>query len=340
MVRTRIGAAAGAALAALGFALAPTSALAADGDLFSWGYVSGDPDIGGFVSVSPSDASLTSLGTMSIEPMRAPNGVEVCGGAGVAFGVVDDEPAVLMFDPLTGAITGAPVALSIPGGVVEGTVDADTLPDCTVLTVAQVTGVDEERETGLYVLRVDPMTGGTEPLVFLGDLYVTGIATAPDGKTYVGTFVPPSPAVVEVNLQTATVGTTTVLGGFVELYDDALGELAAMDFDIGGVLWAVGSVVDRDGFRLVSFAAGNLAAAPGTDHGQFPDAGSGLLVEPPIPLAVDATAPGAPAPGTQLAATGRDVTLGALVAGVVLSAVGVLAFVTSRRRSSAVRSAD
>lgn len=340
MVRTRIGAAAGAAFAALGLALAPSPALAADGDLFSWGYVSGDSDIGGFVSVSATDASLTSLGTMSIEPLRAPNGVEVCGGVGTALGLVEGDPAVLTFDPLTGAITSAPVALSIPGGTVDSTIDADTLPGCDLLTVAQVTGVDDERESGLYILGVDPTTGGTTPLVFLGDLYVTGIATTPGGTTYVGTFVAPSPAVVEVNLQTATVGATTVLGGFGELYDDALGELAAMDFDSGGALWAVGSVVSRDGFRLVSFAAGDLATAAGTDHGQFPDTGSGLLVEPPVPLAVEATPPGTSGPGTQLAATGGELPWGSFAVGAILAAAGVLALVTARRRSGATRAGE
>lgn len=134
-----------------------------------------------------------------------------------------------------------------------------------------------------------------------------------------------------MNLQTATVGATTVLGGFAELYD-SLGELGAIDFDSAGVMWAVAEAVSRDGVRLASFAAGDLANAAGTDHGQFPETGSALLVEPPVPLAVEATFPGAPSPGPQLAATGEGVPLFALAAAAVAAVAGAFLVARSRRR--------
>lgn len=338
MVPTRTWAAVGAAsLAALGLALAPLSAMAADGDLFSWGYTPGTPDAGGFAAVSPTDASLTLLGTDTIDTLRAPTGVEVCDGTGYAFGTALGDAVVLTFDPATGATLSAPTALTIPGGTVDSTIDADTLADCTLLTVGYVTGEDDLRQTGNYVLRVDASTGTTEPLAFLGDFYTTGIATSPSGTTSVFTFVPASPAAAVVDLQTATLGSPVILGGFAPLYDDSMGESMGVDFDSAGVLWAAVTVTDSEDPRLASFAAGDLATAAGTDHGPLLDSGTGVvLVDSPVPLAVGATFPGAAGPGSspQLAATGTGAPLGLYVGAALLVAAGAAVVVTTRRRSA------
>lgn len=338
MVRIRTWAAVGAAtLCSLALALAPVSATAADGDLFSWGYTPGTPDVGGFAAVSPTDATLTLLGTDTIDTLRAPTGVEVCDGTGYAFGTVLGEAVVLTFDPANGATLSAPTALTIPGGIIEGTIDADTLADCTLLTVAQVSGVDDGRQTGLYVVSVDAATGQTEPLAFLGDFYTTGIATSPSGTTYVFTFVPASPAAAVVDLHTGTLASPVILGGFAPLYDNSMGESMGVDFDSSGVLWAAVGVTDSEDPRLASFAAGDLATAVGTDHGPLLDSGTGaVLVENPVPLAVEATFPAAAGPGTapQLAATGTDLPLGALAAAALLGMAGAAVVVTTRRRAA------
>lgn len=336
MVRIRTWAAVGAvSLAALGLAVIPLSATAADGDLFSWGYTPGTPDVGGFAAVSPTDASLTLLGTDTIDTLRAPSGVEVCGGTGYAFGTVLGDAVVLTFDPANGATLSPPIALTIPGGIIEGTIDADTLADCTLLTVAQVSGVDDGRQTGLYVVSVDAATGQTEPLAFLGDFYTTGIATAPSGTTYVFTFVPASPAAAVVDLHTGTLASPVILGGFAPLYDDSMGESMGVDFDSAGVLWAAVAVTDSEQVRLASFAAGDLATAAGTDHGALVDSGTGVvLVENPVPLATEATFPDAvgPGPGTQLAATGAGAPAGVGAAAALLLAAGGAALAVRRRR--------
>lgn len=328
-----LGLAAGAA--ALALAAVPAAATAAGTTLYTWAYNPIGTDIGGFATTSTTDATLALLGADTLATMYA-SGTEVCGGTGYAVGEIDggdgpDTAVVAVFDVVTGAITSGPTALTIADGTVVDVVEADTLADCTLLTIALLGGDYE----GTAVVEVNPATGVTEIVAELPDIAeveYSGLATDSTGVTYLFGNVDDEPWVTIIDLGAGTFPEPSLMTGLMEFYE-SFGFTMGVDFDAADGLWIVNGVNEEEEYHLSFFSAGaDLAADEPIDIGVLPyyDTPNHLQVADPIPLAAGPT----PAPTPQLAATGAELPTAALALGGVLALVGAVALVATRRRAA------
>lgn len=321
--------------AAAGLALVPAAATAAGTTLYTWAYNPVGTDVGGFATTSTTDAALALLGADTLAQMYA-SGTEVCGGTGYAVGEVDggdldDIPVVATFDVVTGAITSGPTALTIVDGTVTDVVEADTLADCTLLTIAFVEG----DYTGLAVVEVNTATGVVEIVAELppiDEVDYTGLATDSTGTTYLFGNVDDQPWVSVLDLVTGTFPEPSIMAGLINFYESG-GFTLGVDFDAADGLWVVNGVNAEEEYHLSSFASGaNLAVDEPVDIGVLPyyDTPNQLRISSPIPLAAGPTPP----PTPQLAATGSTVPLAAIALGGLLGLVGAGALVMARRRAA------
>lgn len=329
--RLTLGLAAGAA--ALALVAVPAVATAAGTTLYTWAYNPVGTDFGGFATTSTTDATLALLGTDTLDVMNA-YGVEVCGGNGYAVGEIDggdgpDTPVVATFDVITGAITSGPTALTIADGAVAEVWEADTLADCTLLTIAGLEG----DYSGAAVVTVNPATGATEivaELPEIEDLDYTGLATDSTGVTFLFGDIDGQPWFTILDLGTGTFPEPSFMVGLMEYYE-SFGFTQGVDFDAADGLWLVNGVDEEEEYHLTSFAPGaDLATDEPVSIGVLPyySTPNELQILSPIPLAA------ASAPTPQLAATGAGVPIAALALGGMLALAGAVALVAARRRAA------
>lgn len=329
------------AVALAGVVAVPAAANAADGDLYTWVHNPTGSDQAGFATISSADAALTFLGTnlLSENPeLRAAVGAEVCDGVGYAVaedGLDGSTSYAFTWDPTTGALLSEPVELFYADGEVAGAIEADTLADCTFLSLVYLW---VEGYPYWTISEVDPTTGEVTPLVWidwtpeLGQ--VTGIATDPSGTTYLFGTTTSSPydsLVATADLSTGDLGVLEVMEGLRTEFGDTFTH--GIDFDANGVLWTFVGVYAVEQYHLASFAAGaDLVTAVPTDHGPVVDHGEGdfFRVTYPAPLAAEGTVvPPAP-PAPQLANTGAELPVGVLFAAGILLALGAAAVIRRR----------
>lgn len=321
--------------AAAGLALVPAAATAAGTTLYTWAYNPVGSDIGGFATTSTTDAALALLGADTLADMLA-SGTEACAGVGYAVGEVDggdldDIPVVATFDLVTGAITSGPTALTIADGTVTEALEADTLADCTLLTIAFVEG----DYTGGAVVSVNPATGVAEivaELPTIGGVDYTGLATDSSGVTYLFGNVGDEPWVTVLDLVTGTFPEPSLMSGLIDYYSSN-GFTMGVDFDAADGLWIANGVNAEEEYHLSSFATGaDLVVDEPVDIGILPyyDTPSELRISSPIPLA--AGSPVAPSP--QLAATGSTMPIAAIALGGLLALAGAGALILGRRRTA------
>ncbi len=335
MLNRRVTLALIAGSAALGLAAVPAAATAAGTTLYTWAYNPVGTDVGGFATTSTTDAALALLGADTLAAMYA-SGTEVCGGTGYAVGEIDggdsdDTPVVATFDVVTGAITSGPTALTIADGTVFDVWEADTLADCTLLTIADLGGDTD----GYAVVEVNPATGVVEIVASLPDIAeveYSGLATDSTGTTYVFGDVDDEPWFTILDLGTGTFPEPTIMAGLMDYYESD-GETFGVDFDAAGVMWIVMAVNQEEQYYLNSFAAGaDLALADPVSIGVLPyyNNPNQLQISSPIPLAAGPTPP----PTPQLAATGAELPIAALALGGLLAMAGTVALVAARRRTA------
>lgn len=321
--------------AATGLALVPAAATAAGTTLYTWAYNPVGTDVGGFATTSTTDAALALLGTDTLAQMYA-SGTEVCGGTGYAVGEVDggdldDIPVVATFDVVTGAITSGPTALTIVDGAVTDVVEADTLADCTLLTIAFIEG----DYTGWAVVEVNAATGVVEIVAELSPIDgvdYTGLATDSAGTTYLFGNVDDQPWVTILDLVTGTFPEPSIMAGLIDFYESG-GFTLGVDFDASDGLWVVNGVNAEEEYHLSSFASGaDLTLDEPVDIGVLPyyDTPNQLRISSPIPLAAGPTPP----PTPQLAATGSTVPLASIALGGLLGLAGAGALLMARRRAA------
>ncbi len=340
MTRSRIlltGSVATAAAAAL--LLSPVAASAHTDNLYTWAF---DPqeDTGGFATTSKTDAALTLLPADTVDTTDQVTGMEICDEVGYAVaGSFEGTRTVMTWDHTTGAVLSGPVPITIDSGeLVQYVQELDTLADCTVITIL---GYDSDG-SGVAIAKVDPTTGVATILVelpvFETESY-TGLATAPDGTTYVFVSVGDYPNVALVDFETGTIGTPVLLNG-LSTYFDSSGFTHGVDFDAAGALWAITGVDAEQRYHLVSFAAdASIPSATPTDSGPY-SFEVPPFVDSPIPLTTEGLAPTPVAPVTPvepakpvLAATGSEMPLG-LAAGALALLVAGAAMFAVRRRSA------
>jgi len=322
------------AAAATALLLAPAAATAHTDNLYTWaddGLGDGE-SVGGFATTSKTDASLAFLSAGTTEAIDQATGVEICDEVGYAVSRTSDEYAgILTWDHTTGAILSGPVDIYVGNEPVYDAVELDTLADCTVISI-----VDFDSETGTAIAKIDPLTGEATALVdlpyFETENY-TGLATAPDGSTYIFVTVDGYPNVALVDFSTSSIGVPVLLNG-LSTYFDSSGFTYGVDFDAAGGLWAITGVNQLEEYHLVSFAAGaSLPSATPTDIGPY----SYVIppfVDAPIPLSTEGLAETPVAPiEPALAATGSEAPLG-IAAGALALLVAGGAVLTLRRRTA------
>lgn len=324
MPRTRLALATAALAAAGALVLTPTAATGHTDFLYSWGLTgSGDAAPSAFLTVSKSDAALAPLADLP-DSVGLVTGTEICADA--AFAIDGDAGDVITWNHSTGAlISSVPIVAS---GYEEFT-ELDALEDCTLLTLAVA-----EEDDSWVILSVDPVTGATTlefNLFASGQLnfYYTGIATSPNGTTYVFGDANGSPFWSTVDFQTDTQEVPIELTGLVEVTGGSTGFTAGIDFDAAGGLWFIHGVNDTETLYLATYAAGaDLSVAEPTQIGITPyGPPAAPFVDFPTPLAVDHAA----APQPQLAATGTELPAGVVLAAGILLLAGA-AIVLARRR--------
>ena len=332
-MKRRLSVALAAGAAALALAATPAAAIAAGTTLYTWAYNPVGSDFGGFATTSTTDATLTLLGADTLEVMTA-YGTEVCNGTGYAVGEIDggdgpDTPVVATFDLATGAITSGPTALTIAGGTVAEVWEADTLADCTLLTIADLEG----DYSGAAVVAVNPATGATEIVAELPDIEeadYTGLATNSTGVTVLFGDVTDQPWFTTLDLGTGTFPEPSFMEGLMDYYE-SYGFTLGVDFDASDGLWIVSGVNAEEEYHLNSFGPGaDLALDEPVDIGVLPyySTPNELQILEPIPLAA------ASAATPQLAATGAGVPIAALALGGMLALAGAVALVAARRRTA------
>lgn len=318
----------GAALAVAGaLVFVPTAATGHTEFLYSWGLTGGgEAAPSAFLTVSKSDAGLSPLGDLP-DSVELITGTEICGDA--AFAVDGEAGTVITWDHATGAvISSVPI---IASGYEEFT-ELDALEDCTLLTLAVV-----EEDDSWAILSLDPVTGVTAVefelfVIEQEDAYYTGIATAPDGTTYVFGDITGTPFWSIVDLATDIQEIPTALAGLVEVTGGSTGFTAGIDFDAAGGLWFIHGINDIETLKLAVYAAGaNIGVDEPTEIGITPyGPPAAPFVDFPTPLAVDHAVP---APAPQLAATGTELPAGVVLAAGILLLAGA-ALVLTRRRSA------
>lgn len=325
---------AGAVAAAAAVLLAPAAATAHTDDLYTWAYDPVGSDTGGFATTSKTDASLTLLPEDTLDIIGNVHGSEICNEEGYAAGWLHEDsgstPVVLTWDHTTGAIKTGPTEISFPEGhLIEDMAELDTLADCSVITLTRITNADFD----WAIAKVDPATGQATVLVELPVFeteWCTGLATAPDGQTYVFVTIDAYPNVALVDLAAGTVGTPVLLNGLTTYFDGSPGFTAGVDFDASGVLWAITGVDQLAQYHLVSFDSGvSLPSATPTDIGDYafelPP-----FVNAPIPLTTEGLAfvsPEEPA----LAATGSEAPIGIAAGALALLVAGGVVLVLRPR---------
>ncbi|MDO7880939.1 hypothetical protein [Antiquaquibacter soli] len=322
--------AAGVAAAALGLVVLPSAATAHTGNLYTWAYnPQVTPDVSGFATTSKTDAALAFLGADTSSEIDSPSGVEICAETAYAVSTQGDASVIVTWNHDTGALTSAPIDITIEDGAIDGVFELDTLLDCTVLTLAGLSG----DLPGLAVISVDPATGAAAVVADLTEepAEPTGIATNPSGATYLFGDVEGTPSVATFDPSTGVIGEWVEQAGIGDEFEST-GFTQGVDFDAAGGLWIVAGINNEEQYHLLSYAAGaDLATSPVTDIGILPyySTPQELQIQSPIPLATDGIAVVAP----QLAATGAELPLGVALGAGILLLCG-LALIAVRRRTA------
>ena len=337
MRRSRVLTTGAIAAAAAALVLTPVAASGHTDNLYTWAFDPGE-EIGGFATTSKTDASLALLPVETASTTDQVRGEDICNEVGYAVaGSFENERTVLTWDHTTGAVLTGPVAITIDSGeLVQDVQELDTLADCTVITIIEYVSDG----SGVAIAKVDPATGVATILVelpvFETEEY-TGLATSPDGKTYVFVTVGGYPNVALVDFATSSIGVPVLLNG-LSTYFDSSGFTYGVDFDAAGGLWAITGVNAEEVYHLVSFAAGaSLPSATPTDIGPY-SFDTPPFVNAPIPLAteglafqpVEPVAPVEPAKPA-LAATGSDAPFGIAAGALALLLAGAATLVLRRR---------
>lgn len=327
-----------AVAAAAAVILSPVAASGHTDNLYTWA-VDPEQEIGGFATTSKSDASLALLPTDTAGTIPQVAGMDICNEVGYAVaGSFEEARSVLTWDHTTGAELTGPVEITIGSGeLVQHVQELDTLADCTVITIVEYVSDG----SGVAIAKVDPATGVATILVelpvFETENY-TGIATAPDGTTYVFLTVGDYPNVAVVDFEAGSIGTPVLLNG-LGTYFDSSGFTMGVDFDAAGVLWLITGVDVEQRYHLASFAAdASIPSATPTDSGPY-SFDTPPFVDSPIPLATEGLPPVAPVtPATPvepakpvLAATGSELPLGLATGALALLVAGAAVFAVRRR---------
>lgn len=331
---------AGTAVAvAASLALIPSAALGHTDSLFTWAYVVGEDINGGFATTSKTDASLAPVGASTIDVADEIHGMEICNEVGYAVNSpLEDDPGILTWDHVTGAILSGPVELDLQTeemAFIEYTVELDTLADCTVIALIYFYGGDDPGDSYWAIAQIDPVSGDTTVVMELpaplADFEYSGLATFA-GTTYVFLDIDDLPYVSTVDLTAQTITEPVQLAGLSDFFESE-GFTAGVDFDATGVLWLATGVDAEEEYHLVSFAAGaDLGTAAPTDLGILPYLGDDpYLINAPIPLTADGAAAAAPEP--VLAATGSEAPFG-IAAGALALLVAGGAVLLLRRRAA------
>jgi len=328
MRRSRILFTGAAAAAAAALILTPVAATGHTDNLYTWAF---DPDeeIGGFATTSKTDASLALLPVEAASAIDQAVGMEICNEVGYAVTSPFDDgfAGIVTWDHTTGAILTGPVEIFVGNEPVYSAAELDTLADCTVISI-----VNYDSETGSAIAKIDPTTGAATVLVELPDYEdtdYTGLATTPDGTTYIFVTVDGYPNVALVDFATSSIGIPVLLNG-LSTYFDSSGFTYGVDYDAAGGLWVITGVNQLEEYHLVSFAAGaSLGSATPTDIGAYSYV-TPPYVDAPIPLTAEGAAVVAPAEPA-LAATGSEAPFGIAAGALALLVAGAAALVLRRR---------
>lgn len=316
-----------ATAAAAAIIFAPAAASGHTDNLYTWAFFP-EEDVSGFATTSKTDASLTLLPTNTDSTVDQATGTEICNEVGYAVtSPFEDDPQILTWDHTTGAVLTGPVDISLPGEILWEVTELDTLADCTVIAIVEFDG-----EGGVAIAKIDPVTGVATILVDLPVFeteWYTGLATSPEGKTYVFVTVGGYPNVALVDFAAGTIGVPVLLNG-LSTYFESSGFTYGVDFDASGVLWAITGVDQEEAYHLVSFAAGSsIPSETPTDIGTY-DYVDPPFVDSPIPLNTEGlvfVAPEEPA----LAATGSEAPFGIAAGALALLVAGGAALLLRRR---------
>lgn len=329
MRRSRVLTTGAIAAAAAALVLTPVAASGHTDNLYTWAFDPGE-EIGGFATTSKTDASLALLPVETASTTDQVRGEDICNEVGYAVaGSFENERTVLTWDHTTGAVLTGPVAITIDSGeLVQDVQELDTLADCTVITIIEYVSDG----SGVAIAKVDPATGVATILVelpvFETEEY-TGLATSPDGKTYVFVTVGGYANVALVDFAAGDIGVPVLLNG-LSTYFESSGFIYGVDFDAAGTLWAITGVDQEEAYHLVSFAAGSsLPSETPTDIGTY-DYVDPPFVDSPIPLNTEGVvfvAPEEPA----LAATGSEAPFGIAAGALALLLAGGAVLLLRRR---------
>ena len=328
MRRSRIvltGAVAAAASAAI--ILTPVAASSHTDNLYTWAQDS-EEEVGGFATTSKTDASLALLEVNTESIASNVGGAEVCNEVGYAVNSpYEGYASIFTWDHTTGAILSDPVDIHVGNEPAYQAIELDTLADCTVISILVF-----DSETGTAIAKIDPATGDSTVLVtlpFFEDQEYTGLATAPNGSTYIFMTVDNYPNVALVDFESGTIGTPVLLNG-LSTYFDSSGFTMGVDFDAAGGLWAITGVDQEEVYHLISYAAGeSIPSATPTDVGPYSYVNP-PIVNSPIPLTAEGAAVVAPAEPA-LAATGSEAPFGIAAGALALLVAGAAALVLRRR---------
>ena len=327
MRRSRILVTGTAAATALALVLVPAAASGHTDNLYTWAFMP-EEDVSGFATTSKTDASLALLPTNTDSTVEQATGTEICNEVGYAVtSAFESDPQILTWDHTTGAVLTGPVDINLPGEILWDASELDTLPDCTVITI-----LEYDAEDGIAIAKVDPVTGEATILVDLPVFeteWYTGLATSPDGKTYVFVTVGGYANVALVDFAAGDIGVPVLLNG-LSTYFESSGFIYGVDFDAAGTLWAITGVDQEEAYHLVSFAAGSsLPSETPTDIGTY-DYVDPPFVDSPIPLNTEGVvfvAPEEPA----LAATGSEAPFGIAAGALALLLAGGAVLLLRRR---------
>jgi hypothetical protein len=316
---------------------APLAASAHTGNLFTWAYdASGENEVGGFATISQTDASIAFLGTPATENLYT-IGADICTDE-TSWGVAETgEPTVLFtWNHDTGEL-GLPVVAEAfvadfpqaEGVFVEDLWAADSLPGCVKLAFVlySVSFGDGPSDDVLALSYVDVATGAVHPVVELptdddgSEIDWTGIATDPTtGFTRLFATFQSGPYFAAADLAAGEVSELQSLGGADDLFEG--GAPGEADFQPDGKLWLYYEFAE--GAFLLSYPAGaDLTTADPTNVGE-PTSQEDIHLHNVYTLTYDPKA---------LPATGGGVPVGLLLAGGALFAGGLVLVAVRRGRT-------